>query len=452
MTTPPAAPGTEAPTSSGYPISFKRRFGTAILWNLIASVSNQGSTFAVNLILANVLGRSAFGQYAIVLSTIQLATLVAGMAMGYTATRYIAEFRSTDRRRAGRVLTFCVAIGSGAAAIAALVFLTLAVPIAGLLKEPALVPLVQLAAGTALFAVVNGVLTGALAGLEAYAVLARIGVVSGLLYTAVCVALGLRWHLAGAVGGLAVSAAIQTALLARALPVRMHTEGIRFERAGFGAERAIVARFALPSALAGASYAAALWTGQALLARQGNGYAELAGYVAAMNLTSIVLFAPSVANSVGNSLLNNIGTTRGGIAYRIAFGLNLWATVALVTVGAGVVALAGRVLLGFYGAGFTAALPVLLLLLGGAIPESLTTALFQIMQTKHRMWSGLRSVILPRDLTFALAAVLWIPVAGARGLAGAYLVGRLVGLMSAFLLSRRLHGVDHAQLAGAAAP
>jgi hypothetical protein len=92
-----------------------------------------------------------------------------------------------------------------------------------------------------------------------------------------------------------------------------------------------------------------------------------------------------------------------------------------------------------------------LLLLGGAIPESLTNALYQIMLTKHRMWSGLQSVILPRDLTFTVAAAFWIPAAGAKGLAGAYLVGRLVGLASAFVVSRRLHG-DPPQLAGASVP
>lgn len=443
MSEPTNPPRREPPARSkvGEPstgTSLRSRFGWGVLWNLIASVSNQGSTFAVNIVLANILGQAPFGRYAIILTTIQLTALVAGLALAYTATRYLSEFRTTDRARAGRVLAFCLKTGTASAGASAIVLVLLATPIAAVLKAPELAPLVRLAGAVSLFAVLNGVLTGAFAGLEAYARLGRIGLVSGLAYTALCVGLGWRWGLDGAVIGLVASGAFQCLLLARALIREVQRAGLTLAWRGAGSERGIIARFALPSALAGLSYAAAMWLGQTLLARQPTGYSELAGYVAALNLTGMVLFLPNVANTVGTSLLNNVGARRGPRAYQRAFVANFWATGALVVLGACAIGLTGRFLLALYGPGFGGAFVVLLLLLGGAIAESLTIALYQVLQTKHQMWAGLRSVALVRDLTFAAAAYWWVSGEGAKGLASAYLVSRALGLGAASLLVRRM--------------
>src|SRR5258705_671978 len=198
-----ATPATGNPGAA----SLSHRFRTGVAWNLVGTTSNQGSTLLVNILLANVLGQYAFGRYAIVLSTVQMTSMMAGLAMGYTATKYLAEFRVADPARASRVLAFCSALSTGMA-IAAGLGLFLAAPVLAreVFGTPTMVPLLRISGGVCLFMTINGFMMGGLAGLESYQVLGGVGIASGLLYVAVEVGFARLWGIEGAVGGLLLSA------------------------------------------------------------------------------------------------------------------------------------------------------------------------------------------------------------------------------------------------------
>ena len=72
------------------PRTLMRRFGSGLLWNTIAVGFNQGSTLVANLLLANLLGRSGFGGYAVALGTVQAAAQLASLGMGSTASRFFS--------------------------------------------------------------------------------------------------------------------------------------------------------------------------------------------------------------------------------------------------------------------------------------------------------------------------------------------------------------------------
>jgi O-antigen/teichoic acid export membrane protein len=394
----------------------------------VAAVFNQGSTFAVNLALANLLGRTRFGAYAIVLGTVQSSALLFGLALGYTATKYLAELRASDPRRAGRVLAFCGTLAVVSAAIAALLLFASAPFLARVaFRSPELAPLLRLSAGVAFCMIVNGLLTGALGGLEDYRGIGWIGVVSGTVYFAACVTLASRYGLSGAVGGMLVSTAVQLALLATRVWRQARRRRVPVAWGGMGSERGILLRFALPGALGGILTATSLWLGQTVLARQPGGPAQLGTYMAVFNLATIVLFLPSVANAVGMSLLNNMRGHGDPRRYRRVLWSNFWLTGAVVTTGALVMALAGRMALRFYGRDFIEGTPALLVLLGGVVLEALTMAMYQVVQSRERMWFGVRAIVLPRDVTLPVAALLLVPAHGAMGLAYAYLASRTVG-------------------------
>jgi|GEM_PF-6675023 len=61
----------------------RRRLQTGFLWNVIAAVFNQGSTFILGLVVANSLGRERFGMYALLQSTMLLFANIAQFAMGF---------------------------------------------------------------------------------------------------------------------------------------------------------------------------------------------------------------------------------------------------------------------------------------------------------------------------------------------------------------------------------
>src|SRR5512140_978509 len=76
--------------------------GTAL--NLIAMSFNQGSTFVASIFVARILKKEAFGEYAMVYTTLLTAVTLSQLAMGYTSSKYVAEYRSVNPKRAGSIL------------------------------------------------------------------------------------------------------------------------------------------------------------------------------------------------------------------------------------------------------------------------------------------------------------------------------------------------------------
>ena len=410
-----------------------------IAWNLISTIFNQGSTLVVNLWIASTLGQHRFGEYAIVLGTVQVASLVANLGLGYTAARYMAELRVADRVRAGRVLALC-ALLAATAAISMWASLGLLAPLLAdrLYQAPHLTPLIRWGSGVAAAMIVNGLLNGVLAGLESYRSLAWIGFVSGVIYFTACAAFGRIWGLEGVLIGMCVAAVLQSCLLLVAARSALRRNGIRPVWRGLRDERRVVLHFAIPTALAGAITPVSFWLGQAILVRQPGGYDQMALYAAAFNLMSAVLLLPSVANNVGMSLLNSV---RGGgdpRQFRWVFRRNLLLTAAFVGAGALGTLLLSPWLLGLYGPSFRAALPALAILLAGVLFESFSMATNQMLQSRERMWQAMRVLVLPRDALLPIGALLLAPLYGARGLALAYLASRITGFGCTAAAVRRI--------------
>src|SRR5206468_10773517 len=141
----------------------RSRFGVGVALNLLGVLFNQGSTLLTNMLVARLLGRSTFGEYVIVLSTLQSLTAFAGLGMGFTATRYLPEYRVRDRARAGRILGLGALSTAVAGTFIALLLISFA-PLAATrwLHAPQLAPLLRLGAAVVLGSAINGYLTGVL--------------------------------------------------------------------------------------------------------------------------------------------------------------------------------------------------------------------------------------------------------------------------------------------------
>jgi O-antigen/teichoic acid export membrane protein len=399
-------------------------------WNLLGAVLNQGSTFAANIVLANLLGRQQFGEYAMVQATLNSVTLLAQLSMGYTATKYIAEFRGTDNPRAGRILGLCLLTAACAGALAALLLLAGAQRLAtDWLRAPQLSRAIALGAWVVLAAVFNGILIGVLSGLEAFRALSRALVWSGLLYLIVVTAFGWLGGRDAAVAALAVSGTLQTFLLWRAVRADATRQGIRATWRGLGREWHVAVHFALPGTLGGLIAAPALWIASAMLASQPGGYAQLALYSASYNLMILVFFLPSIINVVATSLINREQGSGRYDSYRHVFWLNMRVTAATAIGGAIFIALIGRFALRLFGEQFVGGYGVLIILLLAIIPESLTIALNQVIQSQARMWLAILAINLPRDLALIALARWLVPGHGAVGLAVAYAGARLLAFL-----------------------
>jgi O-antigen/teichoic acid export membrane protein len=418
--------------------SVASRMHAGVAFNLLGSVFNQGSTLLVNLVVANLLGRDRFGQYTMVLATIATLAGIGQLSMGYTATKHVAEFRSADRTRASRILGACAVVSAVAAFVAAAGLALPAGWVAGpVLGSPDLALQLRLASGAVFFTIINGFITGALAGLEAYRAIAKAGMASGTIYALLCAIGAWAFGLTGAVIGLSISAFAQFVILAKCLVREGFRQGISVQYRDFSRERAILLGFAVPASLSAWLFQPALWIATAFLARQTNGYNELALFGAANAFRSLVLFVPQAVNNVGMSVLNNQRRSSPE-AYRSIFYLNAIMTTVTAVGVAGALFLAGAPLLRLFGPGFTEGRAVLGIMLVAGIVEALSVAAYQIVISHGRIWASLAFVSVPRDLTLVLLAALLTPTLGAAGLATAYATGWFLALVGVLLIVSRL--------------
>jgi O-antigen/teichoic acid export membrane protein len=443
------------PTEPAAPAaSLRSRFQTGVTFNLIGAILNQGSTFAFNIIAANLLGRQVFGEYAMVQSTVVAFASIAQFAVPYTTTKYVAEFRASDPERAGRILGMMAVLSFLIAGIVSVAFLAASPWIAGsVLRTPSLALALAIASALVLITSLNGFLMGALAGLESYPRLAGALTWSGICYLVICSALAWIGGLNGAIIGLALSGLVQCVLLAFAVRKESALLGINLRFDGLGRERQAILKFNLPAGLSGLTSGGALWLPSAFLIRQVQGYSQMAVYSAAFSLTAVVLFLPNIANNVGTSIINQQKGTGNGPEYRLTFWINLAITAAVIVCAAGMFALLGQEFLRFFGKSFKEGYSVLLILLLSTVPQGLALAVSQIVQTQGKLWLFFLAVAIPRDTMIVLLAYLLIPQYGARGLAIAYVTGWTLAALATVVIVIRI-GIDlvprREQLAGGA--
>lgn len=134
--------------------------GTAL--NLIAVAFNQGSTLIANIIVARILMKQTFGEYAMVQSTLLNVATLSQLATGYTASKYIAEFRSSDAERAGRIIGLCTIIVSALmAGVGTILLIGIAPWLAdAMLKASHLAFALMIGSGFLFFSAINGYQTG----------------------------------------------------------------------------------------------------------------------------------------------------------------------------------------------------------------------------------------------------------------------------------------------------
>jgi len=394
--------------------------GTAL--NLIAMSFNQGSTLVASILVARILKKQTFGEYAMVYTTLLTAVTLAQLAMGYTSSKYVAEYRTSDPQRAGRVLGSCAIVSTMMAAMGTAVLISVSPWLAStVLRAPNLsLPLVY-GSGFLFFSAINGYQSGALSGLEAFGSLAKAGVISGILSIMAISVGALQGGLTGAILGLGVGALIRCVLHSIWLNKETLRHGIMTQyRGSLRHEKDILHKFALPAALAGYYSLPMIWLANSFLVRQPGGYGEMAIYASAASLRMLVLFIPQVMNNVTLPILNNIKSDGDRLSYGRIFMSNVRIVFFATLVGGLFIGLFGGVLLAAFGKDFSGGKVVLQVLMVSTVFEGVAISLYQQLQAQERLWESFFFVNIPREALFLALAFLLVPSHGALGLSIAY--------------------------------
>jgi O-antigen/teichoic acid export membrane protein len=419
-------------------VTLARRFGEGFVFTGITMAFTGGSTLLVNVVVAGLLGKAVFGEFTVVLTTLLMIGNVAPLAVGVTATKYVAELRSVNSPRMGQILGLCTIVATTMGLVSAVALAGASPWLArSVLKNAQVASGLVVVSVAVFFTVQSAYRSGTLAGFEAYGSVAKAAVLGGTCYAIFCIAGARYGGRDGALLGVTASAAAQWWALRRSLRAELLRRNLRVRYRDVSAERGVLAHFSLPAALSGLSTMPALWVGSVFLVRQPHGYEQMALYGAAATLRVLVLFVPQMVNGVASSILNNVRSKGEWRDFRRLVQWNLIATAGVALTGASAVTMAGRWLLKFFGPGFEGGYVVLLLLVGSAVVESLTLAVWQVLQAEGRIWSWALGVTLPRDLLIVVLAYVLCRRYEAAGLAWSYMLGWAFALLTASIFASR---------------
>ncbi|HEX8597679.1 MAG TPA: oligosaccharide flippase family protein [Chloroflexia bacterium] len=408
--------------------SVRARLASGTFWAVIGAVLSQVLALVAAVIVARLLGRTGFGELGILISTVGTFGIVAGLGLGTTATKYVAELRTSDPARAGQILGLSIwtAVVTGSLA-SVLLFVLAPVLAADVINAPHLVNELRLSCGVLFFSALNGAQLGVLSGLEAFKPLAYLNVVRGLLQFLLTVAGVVLFGFVGAVLALVAGNALACALYEVAVRRECRRANIKFEYRGTRSEWRILWTFAFPAFMSGAMYTPVVWAGNAALANQPNGLDELGLFNAANQWRMAMMFLPGVLGQVVMPILSNLyGEGRGSSYRKVLFG-NLAITFVLSFGAALVLILAAPLIMSAYGSDFTQGTQVLILMLLSTVLTSTSGVVGYSIASQDRMWHA-----------FWLNLI-W---AAAFGLFVYLFIGlKAYGLALAYLLSYAIHAV-----------
>ena len=368
------------------PISVKSRFKEAAFWGIAGAVVSRAFNMLAWVACARILGKVAFGQLSMVQSTTGVFGVFAGMGLGLTATKYIAELRNSDPARAGRILGLAqLAAIVGGLAISTVLIASSHFLAVRTLAEPGLAMPLSIGSGLVLFGALNGFQIGALAGFEAFRTIAKVNIWAGLLSFPSIVGGAWFGQVRGAVTGLVLALAVNWLLNEIALRGECSRAGVRLRILDGLKELPVLVHFSVPALLASALVSPAMWVCNAWLIRQPNGYAELGVYAAADRWRLAILFIPASIAGPMLSMLSNLRGDGNTASFKRLFRTNLALTVGLVALLAIAIGCSAPLAMRLFGTGYVNGSKVLAVLACSAIAESLNTFLGQPLVT-HSMW------------------------------------------------------------------
>ena len=439
----PVNGGVERPTAKTFPglAALRAEILKNAGWSLIAAIIARGANVLVLMICARILPQERLGELAITQSTVGLFGSLAGLGLGMTITKFLAENRVSNPDRAGRILTLSLVSAVFSALLMTLGFIALAPMVAARsLAAPGMSWVLIASSGLLGLGVIEAVETGALTGFEAFRSIATLSAWAGVASLPLTAGLVYFYGLGGAIAGLTVSLALSCVLNGIALWRECRRAGVRIQLGGCLGEWRILVGFSLPAYLSGVIVAPTAWLASALLVNQPGGYADMALYAAADRFRFVLIFVPLAACRLIVPALSRYRATGDKLAYDSVLRLNIQIGLALTVIPAVICALASPFLMSVFGASFKHGWPILAILAFSSIPTVLNTQFGSVLLGDNRAWTRM-SVDMLLGVVCIGVAYLAVPRWGASGLALAFTSSYAVATLILIVCLRRRRSV-----------
>jgi O-antigen/teichoic acid export membrane protein len=393
----------------------------------------QGLAVVASVVTARLLGKVTFGEFGMITGTVGAFGLLAGLGLGLTTTKYVAERRTSDPVGAGRIVGLVSQVAAGSGIVVSLVLFGIAPWLAdSTLNAPHLADEIRLGCLLLFLNALDGMQTGALAGLEAFKAVARVSLIRGLLNFPFLIAGVWLFGLTGAVAATVLVGAAGWWLSRHALRVECARAGVPISYGNIRSDLPILWHFSLPALLSAVMVAPIMWLAQAILANQPAGYGELGLFNAANQWRMALMFLPSVLLRVALPLMASSVEARHASDFGKTLLLTQSLTVMIVLPAGALLMFLSDPIMSVYGSEFADAAPVLIGVIASIMISSVGSAAGTAIEARGKMWRGL---ILNLSWAVVLVAIVWFTAGtyGARSLAFGSAIAYLVMSLWGFL-------------------
>jgi O-antigen/teichoic acid export membrane protein len=397
------------------------RLAKGTFWSMAGAVISSGLMLAASVLVARMLGKTGFGELGMIRSTVGMFGVFAGFGLGLTATKHVAEFRSSDPARAGRIIGFSWFVATLTGGLMALGLLIFAPWLAeNTINAPHLAGVLRIGALILFVNALNGAQTGALAGFEAFKTIAYVNLFVGLISFPVLVGGAYFGGLTGSVWALAINLGVNWLLNHLALRKEASRYNVPLTFKNCSRELSVLWKFSLPAVLAGSMVGPVHWVCSALLVNQTGGYDEMGIFSAANQWYAMLLFLPGLLGQVVLPVLSErLGQKQikqSAKTMILAIKVNAILVLPFVVI----VSLASPFIMNLYGESFRSGWPTLIVVLLTAGLLALQTPVGQIIAASGKMWIGF-AMNFGWALTFIVGTLLLLDL-GSFGLANARLI------------------------------
>lgn len=369
-------------------VSLKQRLLKGSFWSLLGAITGKGFVLLSFIWVARIIGQHAYGELGIIRSTINMFIAVSGMGIGYTASKYIAQYRNSDTKRAGEIYALSNIMSVSVGFIGAVVLILCSQYIAeNSLKAPHLSVDIKIGAIVLFFTTINGIQSGALSGFEAFKPLAINTFISGFVQSLFLVVLSQFYGISGCIVALGIGCMSLGILNARSIRRELNKCAITYNIRKIRKDTlGVLWKFSFPALLSSLIVIPVLWWAKTHLVAH-SGYNEMAIFDVADQWSLMVLFVPGTLAQIILPLLSNTLAEGTQSQYVKLVKVNICLNFVISVAVAFLVIMLGRSIMGLYGKYFIELYPLYLMMIASVF-MSVCNVVGQVIASRDKMWIG----------------------------------------------------------------
>ena len=245
------------------------------------------------------LGKFGYGQLGMINSTVILFSTFAGLGLGITATKYIAQLHQTDPERTGRIIGLTNLFGIVSGVVMCIILFVMAPWLASnTLAAPDLAPALRIASLLLIFNTIVGIQSGSIAGFGAFKDLARIAIFQGIISASLTVTGVYFFGLTGVVTAMVINSIINLILYKITLNNLVKKFKIKINYLKSWKEKDVIWKLSFPSMLSSIMVGPVVWVANVIIINTTGGYGQLGLFNAADQWRTALTFLPAVIGGV----------------------------------------------------------------------------------------------------------------------------------------------------------